>query len=278
MSIKISSSPADSFNKIAPTIRLLHHQDLGTNLPTEEDHPHFLPHKVYNFSLEEILHLKSLDDAKLESWRYVFQDEAENYHIAEVSVSSSGDSHRLHHIDSGEIVDDFIDAYTNLAAHNSEIHYELNLLRIPSCFVTAIWLKGDDHHHELLIPLEPMPDRLRSETPFDPLEFTHIVESIARQLLASPPIHQIQNSNDDLMKIEGIGAKSAEYLKNAGYSSFKSVANASPEALKAALAKMGSSGNFINTSTWPEQAKLAAAGKWEDLKILQDELIGGKRN
>ena len=29
--------------------------------------------------------------------------------------------------------------------------------------------------------------------------------------------------------------------------------------------------------TWPEQAGLAAAGKWDELDRLQDELDGGKR-
>jgi len=34
-------------------------------------------------------------------------------------------------------------------------------------------------------------------------------------------------------------------------------------------------GNHV-TDTWPKQAKLAADGKWEELKKWQDELDGGK--
>jgi hypothetical protein len=34
--------------------------------------------------------------------------------------------------------------------------------------------------------------------------------------------------------------------------------------------------NAIETTTWPEQAALAAAGKWDELKEWQDKLIGGK--
>jgi hypothetical protein len=30
-------------------------------------------------------------------------------------------------------------------------------------------------------------------------------------------------------------------------------------------------------TTWPQQAKLAADGKWDELKKLQDELKGGKK-
>ena len=34
---------------------------------------------------------------------------------------------------------------------------------------------------------------------------------------------------------------------------------------------------MLDADTWPEQAKLAAAGDWDGLKKLQDELKGGKR-
>ena len=35
---------------------------------------------------------------------------------------------------------------------------------------------------------------------------------------------------------------------------------------------------MIDPSTWPEQASLAAAGEWDALQALQDELKGGRRN
>lgn len=34
---------------------------------------------------------------------------------------------------------------------------------------------------------------------------------------------------------------------------------------------------LAGASTWPEQASLAAAGKWDALEALQDELKGGRR-
>jgi hypothetical protein len=30
-------------------------------------------------------------------------------------------------------------------------------------------------------------------------------------------------------------------------------------------------------TTWPAQAKLAAAGKWDELKAMQDNLKGGRK-
>ncbi len=78
---------------------------------------------------------------------------------------------------------------------------------------------------------------------------------------------------DDLKKIEGIGPKIAETLVAAGIATFANLAKAKP----AAIAEMisGVRGNHV-TDTWPQQAKLAADGKWDELKVLQDKLDGGK--
>jgi large subunit ribosomal protein L21 len=80
---------------------------------------------------------------------------------------------------------------------------------------------------------------------------------------------------DDLKKIEGAGPKAAEALVNAGYETFAKVAKAKPEALSAVLAEASSRLAHIVTDTWPKQAKLAADGKWDELKELQDRLDGG---
>lgn len=81
---------------------------------------------------------------------------------------------------------------------------------------------------------------------------------------------------DDLTKIEGIGPKSAEAFQAAGISSFAALAGKTAEELKAVLD--AAEGNFgaMDPTTWPQQAQLAADGKWEELKSLQDELKGGR--
>ena len=79
---------------------------------------------------------------------------------------------------------------------------------------------------------------------------------------------------DDLKKIEGIGPKIAEVLGEAGVSTYKKLASMDRDAIKEIL-------NAVPTlkskepKTWPQQAKLAADGKWDELKVLQDELMGG---
>lgn len=81
---------------------------------------------------------------------------------------------------------------------------------------------------------------------------------------------------DDLRKIEGIGPKIAGLLKEEGVESFKDLAATSVEKLKEVLVKAGPRFKMHSPLTWPQQAQLAADGKWEELKKLQDELVGGK--
>ena len=78
---------------------------------------------------------------------------------------------------------------------------------------------------------------------------------------------------DDLKKVEGIGPKIATTLIEAGIVTFADLAKAKPAKISEIIA--GVRGNHV-TDTWPAQAKLAADGKWDELKKWQDELDGGK--
>ena len=77
---------------------------------------------------------------------------------------------------------------------------------------------------------------------------------------------------DDLKKIEGIGPKIAETLVAAGIATYADLAKAKPAQISEIIE--GVRGNHV-PDTWPKQAKLAADGKWDELKELQDKLDGG---
>ena len=83
------------------------------------------------------------------------------------------------------------------------------------------------------------------------------------------------SKGDDLKKIEGAGPKAAEALVAAGIDTFAKVAKTSPEKLSEVLSEASSRLSHIVTETWPKQAALAAEGKWDELKELQDRLDGG---
>ena len=81
---------------------------------------------------------------------------------------------------------------------------------------------------------------------------------------------------DDLKKIEGVGPKIASLLTDAGISTFALLASADVAKIKEVLLAAGSRYKMHNPTSWPQQAALAADGKWDELKKLQDELDGGR--
>ncbi|MCI4647542.1 helix-hairpin-helix domain-containing protein [Phaeodactylibacter sp.] len=80
---------------------------------------------------------------------------------------------------------------------------------------------------------------------------------------------------DDLTKIEGIGPKIEGLLNAGGIYTWKELANATVEQLQEILDKAGKRFGLARPDSWPRQAALAAAGEWEALQKLQDELQGG---
>ncbi len=81
---------------------------------------------------------------------------------------------------------------------------------------------------------------------------------------------------DDLTKIEGIGPKIAELLQAGGISTFTQLSAAPAADVKKVLEGGGKRYSMHDPKTWGKQAQLAAEGKWEELKSLQDDLTGGK--
>lgn len=81
---------------------------------------------------------------------------------------------------------------------------------------------------------------------------------------------------DDLKIIEGVGPKIAGIMNEAGISTFAQMAQKTGEELRKILDD-GGIGAIADPTTWPEQAALAAEGKTEALKELQDRLQGGRK-
>ena len=81
---------------------------------------------------------------------------------------------------------------------------------------------------------------------------------------------------DDLKKIEGIGPKIEQILHEGGITTFAQLAESDADHVKELLTAAGPRYAIHNPATWAKQAALAAAGKWDELKELQDQLDGGK--
>jgi predicted flap endonuclease-1-like 5' DNA nuclease len=82
---------------------------------------------------------------------------------------------------------------------------------------------------------------------------------------------------DDLKIVEGIGPKIDALLKENGVRTFAQLAKADIPSISAILDKGGARFKLANPGSWAEQAALAAANKWHELKKMQDELTAGVR-
>jgi len=83
---------------------------------------------------------------------------------------------------------------------------------------------------------------------------------------------------DDLTAIEGIGPKISRVLREGGIMTFVQLAGTDPDGIRAILeAADPRLGRLANPGTWPDQAALAAEGKWEALADLQSTLKGGRK-
>ena len=93
---------------------------------------------------------------------------------------------------------------------------------------------------------------------------------------ASPVEEQVEPPPpDDLKLVEGIGPKISGLLQAAGITTFAQLADAEVSQLKQIVLDAGI--RIADPTTWPDQARLAAAGKWDELETLQDDLKGGRR-
>ncbi len=81
---------------------------------------------------------------------------------------------------------------------------------------------------------------------------------------------------DDLQVVEGIGPKIESLCHGIGIRTWFDLSTTEVSLLRTMLADAGSRFRRHDPSTWPEQAGLLAAGRWDDFKALTDGLRGGR--
>lgn len=137
---------------------------------------------------------------------------------------------------------------------------------------------------------EPVAEETVVETPSEevveeavaeaPAEETVVEETVVEETVVEETVVEESTEEvvaDDLKKIEGIGPKIQQILGDAGINTFEKLSNSDVEQIRETLLAAGSRYKMFDPTTWPEQAKHAAAGEWDALKELQDSLQGGKR-
>jgi large subunit ribosomal protein L20 len=119
---------------------------------------------------------------------------------------------------------------------------------------------------------------------YDLNAFAKIAEQAKAALGAAPaapaanaaPKAKAAAVGDDLKLIEGIGPKIADILIAAGITSFRELADTSADRVREILAAAGDRYKMHDPSSWALQSRLAAEGKIDALKTLQNELNAGR--
>ncbi|MCO6488610.1 MAG: hypothetical protein J5I98_09350 [Phaeodactylibacter sp.] len=93
-------------------------------------------------------------------------------------------------------------------------------------------------------------------------------------MVFATPLGKIKQ--DDLKIVEGIGPKIESLLNADGIYTWAELAAASVDRLNKILSDAGPRFSLAVPDTWPQQARLANEGKWDELKELQDKLTGGR--
>lgn len=143
------------------------------------------------------------------------------------------------------------------------------LLFIVIIAVVLILIRsGDNKDTEMEQEPEPMMESDLPLVDIEPEEPLYPMRTMPAVDIAEPV------AADDLTIIEGIGPRISEFLNRNGITTFRELADMD----MAQLDQMLADANFgiANPDTWARQADLAAQGKWDELKELQDSLRGGR--
>jgi predicted flap endonuclease-1-like 5' DNA nuclease len=151
---------------------------------------------------------------------------------------------------------------------NSPVIQVLLILGIIVLFVVLEWL--------LLRWLRPRSEVAQADLPQPGVKMPAPSAPVAEPVPPAAEAKPAPSKPDDLKLIEGIGPKIAGILAAAGIDTFAQLAAADGSRLKEIIAQAGLTA-LADPASWPEQAALAAAGKLDELKALQDQLKGGRR-
>lgn len=133
-----------------------------------------------------------------------------------------------------------------------------------------------------IVPFDQVEEKLdvkpqaKKETVKVPVAKAVSAAPVEQPVAAAPAPKKAAGQKDDLRKVEGIGPKIASLLNDEGIFTFAELAATEASKIKDILVAAGSRYGFHDPTTWPAQAKMAAEGRWDELKKWQDELDGGK--
>ncbi len=90
------------------------------------------------------------------------------------------------------------------------------------------------------------------------------------------PMEMVPVQPDNLKLVEGIGPKIEELLNKEGILTFRHLSEATNERLVDILRAAGPRFQMHDPESWPQQAEMAASGRWDEFKTRQDIMNKGR--
>lgn len=118
-------------------------------------------------------------------------------------------------------------------------------------------------------PAPVPPPTPSADTPVPPVAAPVVAE--AGIVLDGPVVR------DDLTVVEGIGPTVAELCTGIGIQTWSELAQTEVSLLRTMLHDAGPRFRSLDPASWPEQARLLDAGRWDEFRALTEQLRGGQR-
>jgi predicted flap endonuclease-1-like 5' DNA nuclease len=109
-----------------------------------------------------------------------------------------------------------------------------------------------------------------------PQSFAAVAPTLLFDSALAATVYGKKIKENDLKIVEGIGPKIEALYNQAGITTWYQLSETSTEKSQSILDAGGENYAIHNPSTWAKQALLAYEGKWQELKDLQEGLLGGK--
>jgi len=101
------------------------------------------------------------------------------------------------------------------------------------------------------------------------LDIQQIIEPEVEEVFATTP------GRDDLKEIAGINPRAEAILNSIGVYRFSQLAQTPVATVRRVLAEHGPLLHTYDPVTWPSQARLAAEGRWDELRVWQEQMRRG---
>lgn len=123
------------------------------------------PQPIYTSTIDALLDNRLLSDARLTGWQYVLVVNGEADGVAEVSGTMGEPAAPLSF--ASMYPREYARAIADTIRHAEGIpgEYDLRMLRVPSLYLLAVWLRSS-FTGDLLLPVPPAPNRLEEEPLF----------------------------------------------------------------------------------------------------------------